>query len=81
MIPKLDPNDAKLFYEFSSWEDMIPHADLPILLRATLIPFRDKIIYDSIVTCSNVIIGRDYAETFKDIYMSAKQAKAIRVFL
>ncbi len=61
----------------SSWEDMIPRADLPILLRATLIPFRDKIIYDSIVTCSNVIIGRGYAETFKEIYLSAKQDKTI----
>ena len=49
----------------SSWEDMIPYAALPILLRATLIPFRDKIIYDSIVTCNNVIIGHGYAETFK----------------
>ena len=61
----------------SSWEEMIPQADLPILLRATLIPFRDKIIYDSIVTCSNVILGRGYAETFKDIYLLAKQAKTI----
>ena len=60
---------------FSSWEEMIPQADLPILLRATLIPFRDKIIYDSIVTCSNVILGRGYAETFKNIYLLAKQAK------
>ncbi len=63
---------------FSSWEDMIPCADLPILLRATLIPFRDKIIYDSIVTCSNVIIGHSYAETFKEIYLSAKLTKTIR---
>lgn len=62
----------------SSWEDMIPCADLPILLRATLIPFRDKIIYDSIVTCSNVIIGHGYAETFKEIYLSAKLTKTIR---
>lgn len=62
----------------SSWEDMIPRADLPILLRATLIPFRDKIIYDSIVACRNVIIGHGYAETFKEIYLSAKLTKTIR---
>ena len=41
---------------------MIPQADLPILLRATLIPFKDKIIFDSIVTCSHVILGRGYAQ-------------------
>ena len=66
---------------FSSWEEMIPQADLPILLRATLIPFKDRIIYDSIVTSSNVIIGRGYAEIFKDIYLSAKQAKSIHTSL
>ena len=111
MIPKLDPTDAKLFYDLwipllerhlkrgsvfisledeqvymvggilSSWEEMIPQADLPILLRAILIPFKDKIIYDSIVTCGNVILGRGYAETFKDIYLSAKQAKTIHTLL
>ena len=37
--------------------------------------------YDSIVTCSNVIIGRGYAEIFKDIYLSAKQAKSIHTSL
>lgn len=66
---------------FSSWEEMFPYTPPPILLRATLIPFKDKIIYDSIVTCSNVIIGRGYAETFKQLYMSAKQAKALRFSL
>ena len=66
---------------YTSWEEMIPQAALPILLRATLIPFRDKIIYDSIVTCSNVILGRGYAETFKDIYLLAKQAKTIHTSL
>lgn len=63
---------------FSSW---IPRPDLPILLHATLIPFKDRIIYDSIVTSSNVIIGRGYAEIFKDIYLSAKQAKSIHTSL
>jgi hypothetical protein len=129
MIPKLDPTDAKLFYDlwillhhreiiagwnrfvssefileqhlkrgsvfisledeqvymvggiFSSGEEMIPQADLPTLLRATLIPFRDKIIYDSFVTCINVILGRGYAEAFKNIYLSAKQAKTIHTSL
>lgn len=66
---------------FSSWEEIIPQAELPILLRATLIPFKDRIIYDSIVTGSNVIIGRGYAKIFKDIYLSAKQAKSIHTSL
>lgn len=66
---------------YSSWEEIFPHSNLPIPLWATLIPFQDKIVYDSIVTCSNVIIGRGYAETFKKIYMSAKQDKTIRLSL
>ena len=66
---------------FSSWEEIIPQAELPILLRATLIPFKDRIIYDSIVTGSNVIIGRGYAKIFKDIYLSAKHAKSIHTSL
>ena len=66
---------------YSTWEEIFPNTSLPILLRATLIPFKDKIIYDSIVTCSNVIIGRGYADSFKNIYLTAKQSKSIRFSL
>lgn len=66
---------------FSSWEEMFPRSYLPILLRATLIPFQNKIIYDSIVTCSNVISGRAYEDSFKNIYLSAKQTNALHFTL
>lgn len=65
---------------YSTLEEMLPYTS-PVLLRVTLIPFKGKIIYDSIVTCSNVIIGRGYADSFKKLYMTAKEAKTIRFSL
>ncbi len=66
---------------YSSWEEMFPYTPTPILLQATLIPFKGRIIYDSIVSCSNVSFGRGYADSFKEIYLTAKQAKAVRISL
>lgn len=62
---------------YSSWSDMLPGAHLPMLIEATLIPFKGKIIHDSIFTCGNIVFGRSSAEEFKDIYMEAKEKDSI----
>lgn len=45
----------------TSWEDMFFYSLLPILLKATPIPFRDKIISDGLVIPYNVCFGKGYS--------------------
>ena len=61
----------------SSWDEMLGYAGLPLMIEATLIPFEDVIIHDSLLQMYNVIIGRNAAGNFKDIYMDAKKAGTI----
>lgn len=65
----------------TSWEEMFFYRPLPILLKATLIPFKDKIISDGLVIPYNVCFGKGYSSDFKDIYMNAKKNKTIHFSL
>ncbi len=65
----------------STWEEMFPEVPLPILMKATLIPFRDVIISDGLVIAYPVLIGKNMAKQFKDMYMEAKKdGRVIRTF-
>ena len=57
----------------SSWEEMLWGAPMPLLMEATFMPFRDVIISDGLVIPYNVVIGKNMALQFKDIYMGAKK--------
>ena len=57
----------------STWEEMFPGWPLPILIEATLLPFRDVIISDGLVSSYSLRIGSNMAAGFKDLYMKAKQ--------
>ena len=50
---------------FSTWEEMMGKG--PVLLDAVLIPFKDMIISDGLVTAYPFHFGRGYSEAFKDI--------------
>ena len=65
----------------TSWEEMFFYRPLPILLKATLIPFKDKIISDGLVITCNVCFGKGYSSELKDIYMNAKKNKSIHFSL
>ena len=65
----------------TSWEEMFFYRPLPVLLKATLIPFRDKIISDGLVIPYNVCFGKGYSSEFKNIYMNAKKNKKIHFSL
>lgn len=56
----------------SSFEEMFPYEPLPVLMEATLIPFRDVIITDGLVMAYPVVIGNNMKKQFKEIYMAAK---------
>lgn len=58
---------------YSSWEEMFGGCPLPIMMKATLIPFRDVIISDGLVLPFRVMFGSGMRADFKDCYMEAKK--------
>ncbi len=62
----------------SSWEEMFYYRRPPILMEATLMPFRDAIISDGLVLPYNIVIGGNMARSFKEIYMAAKKGGRLR---
>lgn len=61
----------------SSFEEMFSYGPLPVLMEATLIPFRDVIITDGLVMAYPVVIGNNMKKQFKEIYMAAKNSGEI----
>ena len=59
------------------WGVMLKDLTTPILLRTTLIPFRNSIISDGLIILENVCLGAGYRNSFKDIYMNAKRSSRI----
>jgi len=59
----------------TSLEDMFP--ELPVSIQTTLLPFRDKIIYDSTITDRKAIIGNWNTCIYTSFYSAAKQSKVI----
>ena len=59
------------------WSEMFPWAKPPIVLEATLIPFCGCIISDGLVAPLRVSLGPGYRESFKQLYLEAKQSGKI----
>ena len=57
---------------FSSWEEMIQYRRPPILLTATLLPWKNVIISDGLVSITNINFDSSYSSDFKEIYLHAK---------
>ena len=60
---------------FSTWAEML--GECPVLLDAVLIPFRDSIISDGLVSPYRISFGKGARDDFKDAYMNAKRNNAI----
>jgi hypothetical protein len=45
---------------------------LPVMVEATLLPFKDRIIYDGIILGDNIIFGGGIRRDFNDAYQEAK---------
>ncbi len=50
-----------------SWEEMLPDHPTPLIVKATLLPFKNIIISDGLVSVFRVRFGRNSAAEFKDI--------------
>lgn len=57
----------------SSIEEMFYYAPMPLMVEATLMPFRDIIITDGLITPYNIIMGGNIKRQLKEIYMNAKR--------
>jgi len=56
---------------YSSFADVIG-SDLPVLLEAVLLPWRDKIIYDGLLSPFNIHLGSGVQQGIEDSYRRAK---------
>ena len=61
----------------STWNEMLDGMPPPVLLNVTLLPWKDVIISDGLVTLTPVYFGKGYSTEFKEIYMNAKHNSAI----
>lgn len=58
----------------SSIEEMFYYAPMPLMVQATLLPFRDKIITDGLIMPYSLLIGGNMKRQFKEVYMTAKRS-------
>ena len=60
-----------------SWEEMFLGVPTPINVKTTLLPFRDVIISDGLVSSFPIRFGRNSTAEFKESYMLAKKSQTI----
>ena len=61
----------------SSFEEMYYYHSLPVMIDATLLPFKGVIITDGLLGTMNVFLGSGVKKQMKDIYTAAKRRKQI----
>lgn len=66
---------------YQGLDEIIHPSYLPVLVEATLLPFKGRVIYDGIVIPYNVAFGSGIRADLKDTYMEAKRDGAIIVDL
>jgi hypothetical protein len=74
----IDTKDNK-FYAVKALGDSFDtfFDNFPVNISTTLIPFKDKIIYDGFIQSSGVYYGRNMTETMNEDYKKAKRNKEI----
>ncbi|MEE0199424.1 MAG: hypothetical protein U0I51_02630 [Muricomes sp.] len=58
---------------YSDWRELLNDGPVPQIVKTTLIPFQDVIIYDSLVMPLELFLGKNMADESKQIYISAKK--------
>lgn len=61
----------------NSFDEIFPKSYLPMLVKATLLPIRDKIIYDGFLNPYNLSFGNEAKSQLQEIYRTAKQNRKI----
>jgi len=55
--------------------DIVPH--IPIMIKTTIIPFNDKIIFDGLIEMDNVSFGKNMRQSFNEEYIETKKKNGI----
>lgn len=58
---------------YDAFRDMIHPGNLPLYVKAVLLPFKGKIIYDGLFQGYNIYFGGGITSGLKETYMAAKQ--------
>ena len=61
----------------SDFDEMLSFTTLPTIVRANLIPFKDKIITDGLVIPYGIRFGSNFKTIGKNIYMKANKTNTI----
>lgn len=62
---------------YQSLDEMVHPSQLPRAVKAVLLPFKGKIIYDGLLNSYSVYFGGDYTRDLKERYLVAKQNNRI----
>ena len=65
----------------TSWKDMFGYRPLPVILKATLMSFKEVIISDGLVIPYDIVVGHNIAEGIKKTYLEAKKLGLIHMSL
>jgi hypothetical protein len=58
---------------YDAFEEMFHPRQLPVFVKAVLLPFKGKIIYDGLLQGYNLFFGRGISSDLKETYLAAKQ--------
>ncbi len=61
----------------SSWDELTASHDLPASVETALLPFKNQIIFDSILKASSVELNPEMCEWVNAIYLKAKRKREI----
>jgi len=56
-----------------AFQEMFHHRQPPVFVKAVLLPFKGKIIYDGLLQGYNLFFGRGISSGLKETYLAAKQ--------
>lgn len=57
----------------SSCEELFYYSSLPVIIKTTIIPFKDVIISDGVALLYDINLGQNMVNELKNIYMTAKE--------
>ncbi|WP_017297136.1 hypothetical protein [Nodosilinea nodulosa] len=62
---------------WDSFDEMIHRSNLPLLVKAVLLPFKGQIVYDGLLQGTNIYFGGGIKSELKQLYLLAKNAGRI----
>lgn len=58
---------------YDPFQDMFSPKQLPVLVKAVLVPFKDRIVYDGLLQRYRIFFGSGIRSELREVYLAAKQ--------